>query len=147
MVRTPTLTLTATSKWWGDDFTRCSSASRSTLRCFCFYHETLDHLPGLLVAMSGNSNILPIPFRRTHNLLFSDAIRSYISTKYDQHPDTFARDLEIIDQLRKDAVTSLEPHASGIRKLQAYAAQLVWMGGKFPVDVRICCLYVQTSEE
>jgi len=90
--------------------------------------------------MSGNSNILPIPFRRTHNLIFSDAIKSYISTKYDQHPDTFSRDLEIIDQLRKDAVTSLEPHASGIRKLQAYAAQLVWMGGKFPVDVRLCTL-------
>ena len=86
--------------------------------------------------MSGNSNILPIPFRRTHNLSLSDAIKSYISTKYDQHPDTFARDLEIIDLLRKDAVTSLEPHASGIRKLQAFAAQLVWMGGKFPVDVR-----------
>ena len=69
-------------------------------------------------------------------MLLSDAIKSYISTKYDQHPDTFARDLEVIDQLRKDAVTSLETHASGIRKLQAYAAQLVWMGGKFPVDVR-----------
>lgn len=85
--------------------------------------------------MSGNSNILPIPFRRTHNLLLSEAIKSYISSKYDQHPDTFARDLEIIDQLRKEAVTSLEAHASGTRKLQAYSAQLVWMGGKFPVDV------------
>lgn len=87
--------------------------------------------------MSGNSNILPIPFRRTHNLLLSEAIKSYISSKYDQHPDTFARDLEIIDQLRKDAVTSLEAHASGTRKIQAYAAQLVWMGAKFPVDVSI----------
>lgn len=90
--------------------------------------------------MSGSSNILPIPFRRTHNLLLSQAIKNYISSKYDQHPDTFARDLEIIDQLRKDAVSSLEPHASGIRKLQAYAAQLVWIGGKFPVDVRTLSL-------
>lgn len=81
-------------------------------------------------------NILQIPFRRTHSLQLSEAIRNYISTKYDQHPDTFARDLEIIDQLRKDAVTSMEPHSSGVRKLQAYTAQLVWMGGKFPVDVR-----------
>ncbi|OQO02425.1 hypothetical protein B0A48_11952 [Cryoendolithus antarcticus] len=85
--------------------------------------------------MTSTGNILSIPFRRTHNLLLSDAIKEYISTKYDQHPDTFARDLEIIDQLRKDAVTSLEPHASGVRKLQQYAAQLVWMGGKFPVDI------------
>ncbi|KAK5138371.1 hypothetical protein LTR08_003432 [Meristemomyces frigidus] len=83
--------------------------------------------------MSGN--ILQIPFRRTHNLQLSGAIKSYISNKYDQHPDTFARDLEVVDQLRKDAVNALEPHATGLRKLQQYAAQLVWIGGKFPVDI------------
>ena len=48
----------------------------------------------------------------------------------------FVGDLEAIDKLRADAVNSLEPHISGIRKLTAYAAQLVWMGGKFPIDVR-----------
>lgn len=48
----------------------------------------------------------------------------------------FKHDLEKIDILRADAVTSLEPHVSGIRKLTAYAAQLVWIGGKFPIDVR-----------
>jgi len=47
----------------------------------------------------------------------------------------FTKDLEAIDQLRHAAVNALEPHPSGVRKLQAYAAQLVWMGGKFPVDV------------
>ena len=47
----------------------------------------------------------------------------------------FVGDLEAIDKLRADAVNSLEPHVSGIRKLTAYAAQLVWMGGKFPIDV------------
>jgi hypothetical protein len=83
-----------------------------------------------------SGNILQIPFHRTTSTTLSAAIKSYISTKYDQHPSTFARDLEIIDQLRKDAVNAQEPHASGVRKLQAYAAQLVWMGGKFPVDVR-----------
>ncbi|WPH01903.1 Hypothetical protein R9X50_00475700 [Acrodontium crateriforme] len=82
-----------------------------------------------------SSNILQLPFRRTHNLRLSIAIKSYISAKYDQHPDTFARDLEVIDQLRQDAVNALEPHASGIRKIQTYAAQLVWMGAKFPVDI------------
>lgn len=85
--------------------------------------------------MMQSGNILQIPFRRTQGLQLSSAIRNYISTKYDQHPDTFIRDLEIIDQLRKDAVNALEPHSSGVRKLQSYAAQLVWMGGKFPVDV------------
>ncbi|CAK4027010.1 ph-response regulator pala rim20 [Lecanosticta acicola] len=82
-----------------------------------------------------SGNILQIPFRRTHSLDLSQSIREYISTKYDQHPDTFARDLEIIQQLRKDAVNALEPHSSGVKKIQQYAAQLVWMGGKFPVDI------------
>ena len=48
----------------------------------------------------------------------------------------FKQDMEAIDRLRADAVNSLEAHTSGIRKLTAYAAQLVWIGGKFPIDVR-----------
>ena len=47
----------------------------------------------------------------------------------------FIRDMEAIDKLRTDAVNSLEAHTSGIRKMTAYAAQLVWIGGKFPIDV------------
>lgn len=65
----------------------------------------------------------------------SAAIKQYISTKYDQHPDMFTQDLEMVDSIRTDAVNSLEAHTSGIKKLTAYAAQLVWMGGKFPIDV------------
>lgn len=80
-------------------------------------------------------NFLFLPFRKTHSISLSSAIEQYISTKYDQHPDMFTRDLEAIDRLRADAVHSLEPHTSGIRKLTAYAAQLVWLGGKFPIDV------------
>ena len=48
----------------------------------------------------------------------------------------FIKDMDAIDKLRVDAVNSLEAHTSGIRKLTAYAAQLVWIGGKFPIDVR-----------
>ena len=81
------------------------------------------------------SNILFLPFRRTHSVALSAAIRQYISSKYDQHPDVFKQDLEIIDRLRVDAANTLEAHVSGIRKLAAYAAQLVWIGGKFPIDV------------
>ena len=83
------------------------------------------------------SNILFLPFRRTHSVQLSTAIRQYISTKYDQHPDMFTQDMETIDRLRSDAVNSLEAHVSGIRKLTAYAAQLVWMGGKFPIDIGV----------
>ncbi|PNS19516.1 pH-response regulator protein palA/RIM20 [Sphaceloma murrayae] len=83
------------------------------------------------------SNILLLPFRRTHNVSLTDAIKRYISSKYDQHPQMFSQDLEAIDRLRHDAVNALEPHGSGVRKLQAYAAQLVWMGSKFPVDIGV----------
>lgn len=81
--------------------------------------------------------MLVLPFRRTHDVALSKAIEQYISTKYDQHPHMFARDLETIDELRKAAAHTLEAHTSGIRKLQVYTAQLVWIGGKFPIDVGI----------
>lgn len=48
----------------------------------------------------------------------------------------FADDLMIIDQLRSEAVNVQEPHVSGISRLVTYAAQLKWLGGKFPIDVR-----------
>ncbi|KAK7542307.1 BRO1-like domain-containing protein [Phyllosticta citribraziliensis] len=81
--------------------------------------------------------MLHLPFRRSHGVTLSDSIKQYISSKYDQHPDMFAADLEAIDSLRSSAINSIEPHASGVRKLQAYAAQLVWIGGKFPVDIGV----------
>jgi programmed cell death 6-interacting protein len=47
----------------------------------------------------------------------------------------FKQDLEVIDALRRDAANIREPHPSGIKKISAYAGQLSWMGGKFPIDV------------
>ncbi|KAK8226545.1 BRO1-like domain-containing protein [Phyllosticta paracitricarpa] len=83
------------------------------------------------------STMLHLPFRRSHAVTLSDSIKQYISSKYDQHPDMFTADLDAIDSLRSSAINSIEPHASGVRKLQAYAAQLVWIGGKFPVDIGV----------
>jgi len=80
---------------------------------------------------------LALPFRRTHNVSLAEAIKQYISTKYDQHPDMFKADLEAIDELRYGAANAQEPHSSGIKKLLAYSAQLVWLGGKFPVDIGV----------
>ncbi|KAL6901125.1 BRO1-like domain-containing protein [Trichoderma evansii] len=82
-----------------------------------------------------SNNILSIPFRRSLQLSLSTTIRQYINTKYDQHPDMFQHDLEMIDVLRRDATNVREPHLSGIKKLQVYAGQLVWIGGKFPIDI------------
>ncbi|KAL3437750.1 pH-response regulator protein palA/RIM20 [Aspergillus tetrazonus] len=83
------------------------------------------------------SNILQIPFRRSHTVSLSTALTQYISTKYDQRPDMFADDLLIIDRLRNEAINVQEPHVSGISRLVTYAAQLKWLGGKFPVDVGV----------
>jgi programmed cell death 6-interacting protein len=81
--------------------------------------------------------MISIPFKRSHTVSVADALKQYISKEYDQHPDMFKQDLETIDRLRSDAVTLLEPHVSGIKKLSAYAAQLVWIGGKFPIDIGV----------
>ena len=81
------------------------------------------------------NNILCLPFRRSHSVSLSSALKQYISAKYDQHPDMFADDLLIIDRLRSDAINVREPHTTGITKLVTYAAQLKWIGGKFPIDV------------
>ncbi|PYH73967.1 putative pH signal transduction protein PalA [Aspergillus vadensis CBS 113365] len=83
------------------------------------------------------SNILQVPFRRSHSVTLSNAITQYISSKYDQRPDMFAEDLLIIERLRNEAINVQEPHVSGVSRLVTYAAQLKWLGGKFPVDVGV----------
>ncbi|PGH08274.1 hypothetical protein AJ79_06061 [Helicocarpus griseus UAMH5409] len=83
------------------------------------------------------SNILPLPLHTSHPISLSTAIKQYISSKYDQRPEMFAEDLLIIDRLRTDAINVQEPHVSGITRLVAYAAQIKWVGGKFPVDVGV----------
>ncbi|KAF2863983.1 BRO1-domain-containing protein [Piedraia hortae CBS 480.64] len=82
-------------------------------------------------------DLVSIPFRRTNSVLVSPAIKAYILNKYDQHPSTFSADLRAIDVLRKEAVNATEPHTGGLHKLQEYAAQLVWMSGKIPVDLGV----------
>ncbi|KAK3306178.1 BRO1-like domain-containing protein [Chaetomium strumarium] len=83
------------------------------------------------------SNVLSLPFRKSTQISLASSIRQYISKKYDQHPGMFRHDLDVIDSLRRDAVNVREPHPSGIKKLQTYAGQLVWMSGKFPIDIGI----------
>lgn len=82
-------------------------------------------------------NLLEIPFRRTHPVDLSSAIKQYISTKYDQSPGMFSDDLRDIDRLRNDAINVREAHVSGIKRLQVYAAQLRYLGGKFPIDIGV----------
>lgn len=49
----------------------------------------------------------------------------------------FTADLEAIDKLRSTAIHSQEPHPSNIPKLHTYAATLVWISGKFPIDLGV----------
>lgn len=81
--------------------------------------------------------MLSIPFRRTAAVSMAEPIKQYISNKYDQHPSMFADDCAAIDNTRVAAVQVADAHVSGIKKLEAYAAQLVWMTAKFPLDVRV----------
>ena len=82
-------------------------------------------------------NILELPFRKTHPVELKAAITSYISKHYDQSPAQFSEDLQAIDALRDDAIHVLEPHVSGIARLQRYAAQLQYLSGKFPIDIGV----------
>ncbi|CAK7207424.1 pH-response regulator protein palA/rim20 [Sporothrix eucalyptigena] len=84
---------------------------------------------------SSQSNQLSLPFRKSTHLSLATVIRQYVADKYGQHPDTFHEDMDVIDALRRDAVNVREAHPSGIKKLQAYAGQLAWIGGKFPVEI------------
>ena len=68
-------------------------------------------------------------------MCISEAIKRYISTRYNQAPDLFAGDLEAVNQLRMAAVQAVEPHTNNVRKLQVYAAQLAWLEEKLPKDV------------
>jgi len=92
---------------------------------------------GRLGKLTPCSNILELPFRRSQSVDFSSAIKQYISAKYDQHPQMFEDDLSRIDQLREDAIHVQEPHVSGIKRLAVYAAQLRYIGGKFPIDIGV----------
>lgn len=76
-----------------------------------------------------------LPFRRSNHLSYKSAVHHVVSERYEQHPDQFLDDLKAIDSLRRDAINVRDAHTSGIFRLQAYAAQLVWMGTKFPLDI------------
>jgi programmed cell death 6-interacting protein len=88
--------------------------------------------------------MLSIPFRRTTAVSLAEPIKQYISNKYDQHPSMFADDCLAIDNTRTAAIQVTDAHVSGIKKLQAYAAQLVWMTAKFPLDVSENTLWLGT---
>ncbi|KAG6059945.1 hypothetical protein E4U32_003745 [Claviceps aff. humidiphila group G2b] len=85
--------------------------------------------------MAATGSVLSLPFRRSSHFSLASTIRQYINSKHDQHPDMFNQDLDTIDALRQDAINVREPHLSGVEKLEAYAAQLAWISGKFPIDV------------
>jgi hypothetical protein len=94
------------------------------------------------------SNILSLPFRRSQPVSLAAAMKPYILGKYGQHPDMFMADFNAIDKLRTEAINVQEAHSSGIKKLTVYAAQLQWIGGKFPVDVSLSdfCKHLDAQE-
>ncbi|POS85622.1 hypothetical protein EPUL_001298 [Erysiphe pulchra] len=49
----------------------------------------------------------------------------------------FKGDFEVINALREQAINVVEPHLNGLKKIMAYASQLVWIAGKFPNDLGV----------
>jgi programmed cell death 6-interacting protein len=47
----------------------------------------------------------------------------------------FEQDLEVIDDLRRNAINVNGPHDSGLKQTATYAAQLVCIRSKFPIEV------------
>lgn len=84
--------------------------------------------------------MLYLPFRRTHDIRLSEAIKRCIENNCNQAPSHFAADLENIDNQRVAAIQVVEPHINNVRKLQAYAAQLICLERKIPKDVCLISL-------
>lgn len=62
-------------------------------------------------------------------------IRDYIAENHIQNPVIFTDDLSTLNQLRNNAVSITSPSQEAMSTLLAYAGQLSWLVGKFPVDV------------
>ncbi|KAK9461740.1 BRO1-like domain-containing protein [Lipomyces oligophaga] len=82
------------------------------------------------------SNMLSIPLRRTDQISLTPAIRSYIETSYDQHPDMFKNDIAELERLRSE-VASLEVRLSSCEKFTRYFVQLTYLSVKFPADIKV----------
>lgn len=78
-----------------------------------------------------------LPFHKSTNLSLSEPLIAYITKEYNDKKTTYDQDCRSLDALRADAVHATDPNVHNIKKLQAYAAQLVWLTGKFPSNVGV----------
>jgi hypothetical protein len=58
----------------------------------------------------------------------------------------FEQDLEIINNLRRNAINVNGPHGSSLKQIATYAAQLVCIGSKFPIEVCLAAKFDDRSK-
>jgi programmed cell death 6-interacting protein len=80
---------------------------------------------------------ISIPFRQSASVAFEQPIKHYIETRYGQDFGDYVADANALEKMRALAIQATDPHVSAIKKIQAYAAQLVWLEARFPIDVSI----------
>ncbi|KAI8066822.1 BRO1-like domain-containing protein [Gongronella butleri] len=82
------------------------------------------------------SNMLSGAVKRTDKINWTPYLRDYISNGYAEHPDLYTDDFRLLDELRNDCIYG-EQTEKALNRLIKYYAQLVFIGSKFPIDVRI----------
>ncbi|KAI9489348.1 BRO1-like domain-containing protein [Zychaea mexicana] len=94
---------------------------------------------------TAESNMLSSSTKRTERLTWTPHLRKYISNGYAEHPDLYTDDFRVLDELRNDCIY-MEASEKALNRLIKYYAQLVFIGSKFPIDVRIA-LWIEQQHQ
>lgn len=78
--------------------------------------------------------MLFVPYRKTENIGFGNALRDLIAKEYYQTPSAFASDIQEVDTLRKDII-DLGTTSHDLALLKRYYIHLYILETKFPKDV------------
>ncbi|KAH7913212.1 BRO1-like domain-containing protein [Hygrophoropsis aurantiaca] len=85
-------------------------------------------------------NQLAIPFKRTYTAVVKQAVRDYILTHTEDHPDAFEWDINTWESLRTNGTGGVI-HVERISAAISYHAQLVFILTKFPSDIGLEIAY------
>lgn len=80
------------------------------------------------------TEMLSIPFKSTQKRSFLEPFRSYISTTFEENPDTYQDDILALDSLRSLATQHPEAHDESANNLLRYYFQLGYTGSKFKIE-------------
>ena len=73
-------------------------------------------------------NHLSIPFKKTYTIPLKEAVRDYLDSRVDSHPEEFKWDIERWETLRKAGVGEVVHNDSIKPALRSVASLLSWSG-------------------